>query len=108
MNIRVWSEEEEQQLVKLYRDDKMDVLEIAEYFGKNNRSIISKLVRLKIYEKPNAKKSTKRSVKSMITDIEKMLDITLDGVNLSKRSNLEILTNAIKLRFDQTTDLNKN
>jgi hypothetical protein len=106
MNNKVWSDEDEQELIKLYRDDKMDVLDIAEYFGKNNRSIVSKLVRLKIYIKPNANKSTKRSVKSMITDIEKMLDITLDGVNLSKRSNLEVLTNAIKLRFDQSTDSN--
>jgi hypothetical protein len=105
MNNKVWSDEEEQELIKLYRDDKMDVSYIAEYFGKNNRSIVSKLVRLKIYIKPNANKSTKRSVKSMITDIEKMLDIELEGVNLSKRSNLEVLTNAIKLRFDQNTDL---
>lgn len=101
MNVRVWNEEEEAELVKMYLTDGMDVLEIAEYFGKNNRSIISKLVQLKIYKKPEVDKSGKRSVKSMIIDLERMLDITLDGVNLSKKSNLEILVDAVKLRFDQ-------
>ena len=38
MNVRVWDKEEEEELVKLYCDDGMDVLDIAEYFGKNNRS----------------------------------------------------------------------
>ncbi len=101
MNVRVWNEEEEAELVKLYTVDGMDVYDIAEYFGKNNRSIISKLVQLKIYKKPEIDKSGKRSVKSMIIDLEQMLGITLDGVNLSKKSNLEILVDAVKLRFDQ-------
>ena len=57
MNVRVWDKEEEEELVKLYCDDGMDVLEIAEYFGKNNRSIISKLVQLKVYKKPEIDKS---------------------------------------------------
>lgn len=101
MNVRVWNEEEEAELIKLYTVDGMDVYDIAEYFGKNNRSIISKLVQLKIYKKPEIDKSGKRSVKSMIIDLERMLEITLDGVNLSKKSNLEILVDAVKLRFDQ-------
>lgn len=108
MNIRVWDKEEEEELVKLYCDDGKDVLEIAEYFGKNNRSIISKLVQLKVYRKPEVDKNNKRSVKSMIIDLEKILDISLDGVNLSKKSNLEILVDAIKLRFEQDTLQNKN
>ena len=61
MNVRVWDKEEEEELVKLYRDDGMDVIDIAEYFGKNNRSIISKLVQLKVYRKPEVDKSGKRS-----------------------------------------------
>ena len=108
MNVRVWDKEEEEELVKLYCTDGMEVLDIAEYFGKNNRSIISKLVQLKIYRKPEIDKNSKRSVKSMIIDLERMLDITLDGVNLSKKSNLEILVDAVKLRFDQSTLENKN
>jgi hypothetical protein len=108
MNVRVWDKEEEEELVKLYCDDGMEVLDIAEYFGKNNRSIISKLVQLKVYKKPEVDKSGKRSVKSMIIDLEHMLDITLDGVNLSKKSNLEILVDAVKLRFEQSTLQNKN
>jgi hypothetical protein len=108
MNVRVWNEEEEAELVKLYLTDEMEVTDIAEYFGKNNRSIISKLVQLKIYKKPEIDKSGKRSVKSMIIDLESMLGITLDGVNLSKKSNLEILVDAVKLRFEQSTLENKN
>jgi transposase-like protein len=108
MNIRVWSPEEEQELVRMYCDEDMDVLSIAEYFGKNNRSIISKLVQLKVYRKPEVDKKNKRSVKSMIIELEKTLDISLDGVNLSRKSNLEILVDAIKLRFDLETEYNKN
>jgi transposase-like protein len=103
MNVRVWSPEEEEELVKLYCDDNMGVLEIAEYFGKNNRSIISKLVQLKVYKKPETDRKNKRSVKSMIIELEAILGISLDGVNLSRKSNLEILVDAVKLRFDQTT-----
>ena len=44
----------------------------------------------------------------MIIDLERTLDITLDGVNLSKKSNLEILVDAVKLRFEQSTLENKN
>lgn len=104
MNIRVWNAEEEEELVHLYCDQGKDVLEIAEYFGKNTRSIVSKLVQLKVYRKPELDRKNKRSVKSMIIELEKMLDITLDGVNLSRKSNLEILVDAVKLRFDQRTE----
>ncbi len=105
MNVRVWSKEEEEELISLYCVQEYDINDIAEHSGKNTRSIISKLVQLKIYKKPEIDKSGKRSVKSMILDLEKMLDITLEGVNLSKKSNLEILVDAVKLRFDQTNKI---
>ncbi len=105
MTVRVWSKEEEEELISLYCVQEYDINDIAEHFGKNTRSIISKLVQLKIYKKPEVDKSGKRSVKSMILDLEKMLDITLEGVNLSKKSNLEILVDAVKLRFDQTNKI---
>lgn len=108
MNVRVWDKEEEEELIKLYCHDGMDVNEIAEYFGKNNRSIISKLVQLKVYKKPEIDKNAKRSVKSMVIDLERILGITLDGLNLSKKSNLEMLVDAVKLRFEQSSLENKN
>jgi transposase-like protein len=101
MNVRVWSKEEEDELISLYCEQEYDITDIAEHFGKNTRSIISKLVQLKVYKKPEIDKSGKRSVKSMILDLEKMLGITLEGVNLSKKSNLEILVDAVKLRLEQ-------
>jgi transposase-like protein len=105
MNVRVWSAAEEEELLRLYCENDMSVTEIAEHFVKNNRSIISKLVQLKVYKKPNTNRKNKRSVKNMVIYLEKVLNIRLDGVNLSRKANLEILVDAIKLRFDQNTDL---
>lgn len=103
MTIKVWDKEEENELIMLYCEKGQSVSEIAEYFGKNNRSIISKLVKLKKYKKPEQDKANKRSVKSMIIDLERILDIQLEGVNLSKKSNLELLVEAIKLKFEHFT-----
>ena len=102
MNVKVWNDEDEQELIVLYRDQHKDVVEIAEYFGKNSRSIVSKLVQLKIYIKPEVNKLEKRSVKSMVIELEDMLGISIDGVNLTKKTNLEALVDAIKLRLSQT------
>lgn len=103
MNIKVWSKEEEEELIMLYCEKEQSVAEIAEYFGKNNRSIISKLVKLKKYRKPEQDKSNKRSVKGMIIDLERILGIQLEGVNLSKKSNLELLVEAVKIKFEHCT-----
>lgn len=98
MNNRIWQEEQEKELINLYCEQDKSVEDIAEHFNKNNRSIISKLVQLKVYKKPEAVKINKRTVKSMIIDIEKMLSIELEGVNLNKKSNLETLVDAIKAK----------
>lgn len=104
MNVKVWNEEDEQELIALYKNEKKDIIYIAEYFGKNSRSIVSKLVQLKIYNKPEVDKQDKRSVKSMVIELEEMLGITLDGVNLTKKSNLEALVEAIKLKLGKSTE----
>jgi hypothetical protein len=104
MNNRVWSPEEELELTKLYTEDNKDVVEIADYFEKKPRSIISKLVQLKIYRKPSEDKEDKRSVKSMVMELESILNIELDGVNLSKKSNLEKVVYGVKNILDQYTD----
>ena len=52
MSIKAWSDEQEAELVKLYTEENTkDVYELAEIFDKGYRSVISKLVQLKIYEK---------------------------------------------------------
>ena len=38
----------------------------------------------------------------MVIELEDMLGISIDGVNLTKKTNLEALVDAIKLRLSQT------
>jgi transposase-like protein len=106
MNVRIWNEEQERELLKLYCEQEKDVEDIAEHFGKNTRSIISKLVQLKVYRKPEISKSNRRTVKSMIIELENILDISIEGVNLSKKENLELLVDAIKNKISDTSILN--
>jgi transposase-like protein len=108
MNNRAWSPEEELELIRLYNEEKQDVTEIAEYFEKKPRSIISKLVQLKIYRKPSDDKEDKRSVKSMVIELEKILGIEIEGLNLTKKSNLERVVDGIKNKLDQTSKQKQN
>jgi DNA-binding ferritin-like protein len=100
MNVRIWNQEQEAKLLDLYCNEEKSVDDIAEYFEKNHRSVISKLVQLKVYRKPEAEKPIRRTVKSMIKELEDILEISIDGVNLSKKENLEVLVDAIKNRLD--------
>ena len=95
MSIKAWSEDEEEALKKMYLEDTKDVWKIAEKFEKSHRSVISKLVNLKIYEKPVNNKTT-RTVKTMLRDLEDLLDITIKDFNLNKKSNLLIVVEAIE------------
>jgi transposase-like protein len=105
MNIRVWNPEEEAELLQLYVEKKQSVQEIAEYFGKNDRSIISKLVQLRVYRKlDSSSKPPKRSVKNMLIEIEQLLEVELDSANISKKQNLETILDAIKQKLGHTTN----
>ena len=103
MNVRIWNTEEEAELVKQYVENELSINEIADYFGKNNRSIITKLVQLKVYKKPQKNGENKRTVKTMLIELEELLNIELEGASLTKKSNLEKLVDALKLRLDQET-----
>lgn len=106
MNGKAWNPEEELELIRLYTEDELEVTEIAEHFGKKPRSIISKLVQLKIYQKPNDDRPDKRSVKSMVIELERILDIEIEGLNLTKKSNLEKVVDGIKIKLQQSGNLN--
>ena len=93
---KAWSDEEEEIIKSLYVDQGLDVYEVADHFKKGHRSVISKLVQMRIYRKPEEDKAEKRSVKTMIRDIEVMLEIEIEGLNLTKKSNLELLVDALK------------
>ena len=98
MSIKTWSNEQETELVTLYTEkDMKDVHELALHFDKGYRSVISKLVQLKVYEKPQIDEEVKaQTVKVMLRDLEDMLDIEIDGTNLNKKENLTKLVEALK------------
>jgi hypothetical protein len=58
-----------------------------------------------VYKKPEINKANRRTVKSMIIELEDILDITIEGVNLSKKENLELLVDAIKNKMADTSIL---
>jgi hypothetical protein len=94
-----WTQEEEEKLKSLYLEDSItDPFILAnEFEGKNHRSIISKLVQLRVYIKPEKEPlKTHNTVKSLISRLEKVLGITIDGFNLSKKENLIIVVEAIE------------
>ena len=98
MSIKTWSIEQETELVALYtEEDIKDVHELADHFQKGYRSVISKLVQLKVYEKPQLEEEIKaQTVKTMLRELENMLDIEIDGTNLNKKENLTKLVEALR------------
>ena len=98
MSVKAWSDEQENVLISLYTKDSIkDVHELAKHFGKGYRSVISKLVQLKIYEKPEIDEADKgQTVKVMLRDLENLLEIQVEGTNLNKKENLFKLLTAIK------------
>ena len=79
MSVKAWSDEQENELISLYtKDDIKDVHELAKHFEKGYRSVISKLVQLKIYEKPKIGEAEKgQTVKVMLRDLEDLLDMKI-------------------------------
>ena len=102
MSIKAWSNEQEDELIFLYTTDGMkDVHELAKHFGKGYRSGISKLVQLKIYEKPELEEENKgQTVKVMLRELEDILDIQIQGTNLNKKENLSALLESIKRKVN--------
>ena len=98
MSVKAWNDEQEAELIKMYTEEGVkDVYELASHFAKGYRSVISKLVQLKIYEKPEVNDEDKsQTVKVMLRELEDILSIRVDGTNLNKKENLSMLLNAIK------------
>jgi hypothetical protein len=96
MSRKPWSKEQEEELISLYEEqDPKDVEALATHFGKNHRSIISKLVQLKIYIKPEVTQSKLPSVKQMVREMEEILETELE-YNLNKKSNMHTLYLGVK------------
>lgn len=103
MSIKAWSDEQENELINLYTVENItDVYELAEHFEKGYRSVISKLVQLKIYQKPQEKEEDKsKTVKTMLREIEEILEIEIEGINLNKKENLVKLVSALNKKFEK-------
>src|SRR5210317_2615530 len=103
MSVKAWNDEQEAELIKLYTEENQkDVYELAEHFSKGYRSVISKLVQLKIYEKPVFEDDQKYlTVKVMLRELEDILGIEVDGTNLNKKENLSLLLEAIKGKLNK-------
>jgi len=100
VGIKAWSDEEENKLKMIYTTETQDVYIIATKFEKGYRSVISKLVNMGIYIKPNTDKKNDRTVKTMLRDLEEILNIRIEGFNLNKKSNLEILVIALERKLE--------
>jgi hypothetical protein len=102
MSIKTWSDKQEQRLIEMYtEEDIRDVHELARYFKKGYRSVISKLVQLKIYEKPIPEDDGTQTVKAMLRELENILDIQIEGVNLNKKENMVKLLTSITEKIEQ-------
>lgn len=101
MSVKTWSNEQEEELISLYTEEGIkDVHELATHFNKGYRSVISKLVQLKVYEKPQIDEDNKtQTVKTMLRELEDMLSIEIDGTNLNKKENLVKLVEALKTKL---------
>ena len=104
MSVKTWSNEQEEELITLYTQDGIkDVHELAAHFSKGYRSVISKLVQLKVYEKPQVDEEDRAlTVKVMLRELEDMLNIEIDGTNLNKKENLTRLVVALKDKLQVT------
>lgn len=98
MSIKAWNDRDEAELIRLYTKENIkDVYQLSSIFGKGYRSVISKLVQLKIYEKPQISDQDKtRTVKVMLRELENTLEIRLESANLNKKENLTMVLDAIK------------
>jgi len=100
MSTKTWSSEQESELTRLYTvENHKDIHELANHFDKGYRSVISKLVQLKIYEKPVIIEDKSQTVKLMIRDLEEILNIDILGTNLNKKENLVKVMKALKHRL---------
>ena len=102
MSVKAWNDDQETELIKMYTEDGVkDVYGLASHFSKGYRSVISKLVQLKIYEKPELNEEDKsQTVKVMLRELEEILGIEVEGTNLNKKENLSTLLEAIKKRIN--------
>ena len=102
MSVKAWNDDQEVELIKMYTEDGVkDVYELASHFSTGYRSVISKLVQLKIYEKPEISEEDKsQTVKVMLRELEDILGIEVEGTNLNKKENLSTLLEAIKKRIN--------
>ncbi len=100
----VWTEENLIILFDLYENDGLSIEQLAEYFDKSKRSIISILVLHKKYQK--AIKRKQRTAKELSIDFESYLNVILardinGDVNYTDKKTLIILVDGIKDKLEE-------
>lgn len=83
-----WIYEDEETLRALYEEGITDPFQLGLILNKNHRAVISKLVQLKIYKKPEEIENKIRTTKTLMLDIERLLKIELEGYNIHNKRNL--------------------
>jgi len=105
MASKIWSDEEEKTLTRLYKETNYNIEACAQKMNKTPRSIITKLVKMKIYIKPEIIVEDKIRVKGIIYELEEMLGIKIDGINIGKKSNLTNILEGVKKLYNANRNL---
>lgn len=97
-----WLTDEEEALKALYLEENItDPYQLALIFSKNHRSVISKLVQLKLYKKPDSSELKTRTTKSLMNDLERLLNIEIIGDNVHNKKNLLKIVKGIEKILDE-------
>lgn len=104
MGLKNYTDEQEKELIKLYIDEEREIKDIGKILDKTDRSLVSKLVNMKIYNIPIKKpKEPRIQAKHLINELENLLNITLKNYNhsimtpnLAQKENLTLILDAIK------------
>ena len=92
-----YTAEQEAELQQLYQEEGMDVEALAEHFGKTERSIRSKLVRMQIYRpaEKTATRATGPTKKELLRDLEQ-LEYNTAGLDAATKEALSHLLNFVQ------------
>lgn len=100
---KAWLTEEEEALKVLYTEEEItDPYQLALIFNKNHRSVISKLVQLKLYKKPEAESNT-ITTKTLLIDLERLLKIDIQGTSVHNKRNLLKIVRAVEKILNDCT-----
>ena len=97
-----WIHEDEETLRVLYEQEGItDPYQLGLILNKNHRAVISKLVQLKIYKKSEESENKVRTTKTLMFDLERLLNIEIEGDNVHSKRNLLKIVRSIERLIDE-------